>query len=181
MRAPGGGIDELSRDPDLIRVALQASFQHVTHAEVPADLPHVDGSALVGHGRVASDHVEVAVAGQIGDDILSDPVGKALLRRVTTEVIKGQDGDAGLGRGEAGSFLLLPLPPPAAEAEPGQEGNGQKRQQRRAVAPLHRGLACRTGAAIQTHPVGPHRPRDVLELCSPAKSSGRSSLPWSWS
>jgi hypothetical protein len=52
------GIDELGVDPDLVAVALNAALQHIVDTEILPHLAHVDGLALVDHGRIAGDEGE---------------------------------------------------------------------------------------------------------------------------
>ncbi len=70
-----------------------AALEHVAHAELAADLLHVDGPALVGEARVAGDHEQPADARQRGDDVLDDAVGEVLLLRVAAHVLERQHGD----------------------------------------------------------------------------------------
>ena len=57
-----GGVDELRGDADRVG-PLDAAFEHVAHAQLPADLLHVHALALVDEGRVAGDDEEVGAAG----------------------------------------------------------------------------------------------------------------------
>ena len=59
---PGGRIDQLPGDPHPVRRLAHAAFQHIAHAELTADLFHVDSAALVGEARIACDHEQPANA-----------------------------------------------------------------------------------------------------------------------
>jgi hypothetical protein len=48
-------IDELARDAHAVSGLAQAAFQHIAHAEFPANLLHVNGTAFVGEARIARD------------------------------------------------------------------------------------------------------------------------------
>ena len=87
------GVDELPGDADARSRPAHAAFQHVAHAEVAADLLHVDGAALVGEGRVARDDEHVPVAGQARDDVLDHAVGEIVLIGIRTHVLERQDRD----------------------------------------------------------------------------------------
>ena len=49
--------------------------------------------AFVGEGRVPGDDHQVLKAGQLGDEVLGDPVGEVLLLRIARHVVEGQDRD----------------------------------------------------------------------------------------
>ena len=59
----GGRVDQLRGNAHAIAGLAHAAFEHVAHAELAADLPHVD-VALVGEGRVAGDDEQPARIGQ---------------------------------------------------------------------------------------------------------------------
>src|SRR6476659_7796089 len=44
----GGGVDQLCSDTHATAGLTQAAFEHIAHAELAADLPHVNRFALVG-------------------------------------------------------------------------------------------------------------------------------------
>src|SRR3546814_9531442 len=50
-----GGINELSRNPDLLGLTLDTALQHIADPEVSSDPPHIDGFALVDGGRIPGD------------------------------------------------------------------------------------------------------------------------------
>ena len=51
----GRGVDELCVDAHLVLIALHRTFQHVTNAQLLADLLGVDAFAFVSKGGVARD------------------------------------------------------------------------------------------------------------------------------
>jgi hypothetical protein len=81
---PGGRIDQLPGDAHLVRRLAHAAFQHIAHAELAADLLHVDRAALVGEARITCDHEQPANARQGRDDVLHHAVGEVLLLDVAT-------------------------------------------------------------------------------------------------
>ncbi len=46
-------IDQLSGDPDSIARLAHTAFQDKAHTELPANLSHIDGLALLDEGRIA--------------------------------------------------------------------------------------------------------------------------------
>ena len=60
----GRRVDELAGDAHPVAGLAHAAFEHVAHAELAADLLHVDGAALVGEARIARDHEQPADARQ---------------------------------------------------------------------------------------------------------------------
>jgi hypothetical protein len=102
---PGRGIDELRRDAEPVGAAANAAFEHVAHAKLARDLPHVDRFALVSEARIARDHQEAADFRERGDDVLGKPVGEMLLLGVGAHVLERQDRDRRLF-GERGLWLL---------------------------------------------------------------------------
>jgi hypothetical protein len=90
---PSLGADELGIDAHLVAALPRAPFQHVAHAELPADLCHVDGLALLGEGRAARDDEAAADAREAAGELVGDDVGEIVLRGVATQVREGQDDD----------------------------------------------------------------------------------------
>ena len=107
------GIDELAGNAHPVARLADAAFQHVTHAEVAADLLHVDRLALVGKARVACDHVQLRQLRRIGDDVLADTVGKILLLESplillnARTAMEGLSDGAGIGRGTSDAVAAL--------------------------------------------------------------------------
>src|SRR5262249_56403206 len=52
------GIDELRRDAHAIAGLADAALEHEAHAEIPSDLLHFDGLALVDAGAAALDDAQ---------------------------------------------------------------------------------------------------------------------------
>ena len=102
MRA-GHGIDQLAGDPHPAAGLAHAALEHVAHAELAADLLHVDGAALVGEARIAGDHEQPAEARQRRDDVLDHAVGEIscsaspLMFWNGRTAIEGRSGRAGRG------------------------------------------------------------------------------------
>ena len=83
-----GGIDQLSRDAHTVSSLAHTSFQNVAHAEFSGDLLHIDGSALVGESRVASDDEEPPQLRESRDDVFGHSVREVLLLRITAHVLQ---------------------------------------------------------------------------------------------
>ena len=94
MRA-GGNIVELHGDAHAVAALAYAAVDDIADAEFLGDLLQRYRFPLVGEGRVARDDEEPAHFGQCGDDVLTDAVGKILLRRVIAHVGEGEHGDRG--------------------------------------------------------------------------------------
>jgi hypothetical protein len=56
----GRGVIELRGDAYAIAASSDTAFEHVAHAELSGDLPHMDWLALIGERGVARDHEEPA-------------------------------------------------------------------------------------------------------------------------
>src|SRR6202035_783041 len=85
------GIDELTSNAHSVARLADAAFQHVAHAEFAADLLHVDWLAFVGKARIAGDNMQFRQLRKVGDDVLTDAVGKVLLLRVSAHVVESKD------------------------------------------------------------------------------------------
>ena len=46
-----------------------------------------------GEGRIARDHHQLAIAGEVGDDVLGEAVGEIGLRRIAAHIVERQNGD----------------------------------------------------------------------------------------
>ena len=89
----GCGVDELPGDAHAVRRLAHAAFEHIAHAELAADLLHVDRPALVGEGRIARDDEKPFDARKAGDDVLDHAVGEIFLFGIAAHVLEGQDCD----------------------------------------------------------------------------------------
>src|SRR6516162_2979460 len=79
-------LDQLYSDADAIDGLAQAAFENITHAQIAADLLHVDDTVLVGERRIAGDDEQGRIARQCGDHVLGNPVREELLIRVATHI-----------------------------------------------------------------------------------------------
>ena len=89
----GCGVDELPGDAHAIAGLAHAAFEHVAHAELAADLLHVDRPALVGEGRIARDDEQPLDARKAGDDVVDHAVGEIFLLGIAAHVLERQHGD----------------------------------------------------------------------------------------
>jgi hypothetical protein len=102
--------DQLSVDPELVARPPDASFQHIAHAQLVADLLCIDGFIPIGKRGIARDHEHAREPRQIGRQILGDTIGKILLLSVVAEIGERQHDDRqawcdeGLGDREASGF-----------------------------------------------------------------------------
>src|SRR5215472_2422909 len=84
---------QLGRDAQALARLAQASLDQVLDAELAPDALHVDGLLAILERGVAGHDEKVAMARQLGDDVLGDAVAQILLLRVGVEVGEGQHGD----------------------------------------------------------------------------------------
>ena len=88
-------IDQLAGYPDLSSRLADAAFEHITNAQLLADLLDVDRFALKGEARVARDDEQRLEARQSSDDVLDDSVREIFLLRIAAHVLKRQDREGG--------------------------------------------------------------------------------------
>src|SRR5580693_8293294 len=124
MRA-GLSVYELGVHPHLIAAVLFAPLQHIAHAEVPADLLHVYGLALIGEGGAARDHERAADPREARSQPLGEDIGKIILPRIAAQIGKGE------------------------------HDNGKPRRCRRHLGPLAGFTASQTPAAITASATSP--------------------------
>jgi hypothetical protein len=89
----GLGIDQLGTDADLVARPPNASFEHIAHAQLAADLLGIDRFVPVRERGIARDHEHIRESRQISREIFGDPVREILLLPVVAEVRKRQDDD----------------------------------------------------------------------------------------
>src|SRR5512139_1680860 len=89
----GRRVDELTRDANPTCRLSDAALEHVTHAQLTADLFDVDRLAFISETGIARDHKQPGNARKSGDDIFHHAVGEIVLLRVATQVIKRQNSD----------------------------------------------------------------------------------------
>jgi hypothetical protein len=86
-------IDQLGADAHATAGLAHRAFQNITHPQFAPDLFHIDGLALVGEARIASDDEEPADARQRRDDLLDHAVGEILLLGIAAHIGEGQHRD----------------------------------------------------------------------------------------
>jgi hypothetical protein len=87
----GSCLDQLACDTNAARSTADAAFQHIANAKLSANLTYIYRTALVGEGRVASDHKQPSGAGECCGDVLGNTIRKILLLQVTAYVLKWQN------------------------------------------------------------------------------------------
>ena len=60
------GVDELGRDPGTVSCTPYAAFDNIAHTKFAADVPDLEVLSLKDERRVARDHKERSVLGQLG-------------------------------------------------------------------------------------------------------------------
>ena len=73
------GVYQLDIYFDLIASPPHTAFEDIANAELAADLLCVDGLTLLGKRRVVRDHEASRDPGEIGGQIIGDPIGEILL------------------------------------------------------------------------------------------------------
>ena len=89
----GGGFDELGGHANPLANRLDAAFEHVSDAKIAADVSHVRGLALVNFSRIPGDDKQIFGVRQVCDDVLGNPVGKAIPLGIVSNVLERQDRD----------------------------------------------------------------------------------------
>ncbi len=89
----GFGLDQLGRDPNLGAELADAAFEHISHAELAADLLCVDCLTLEREGGVSRDYDHARYAGQFGRQIFGNTVGEKFPLGIVRQVNERQDDD----------------------------------------------------------------------------------------
>src|SRR5262245_44247009 len=84
-------VNELRYDSKLVAVLAHAAFDHVANAQVFADLPHIDGLALISEGRTAGDDHHVWEARERRKEVFGHPVTQIAKVLVGAQIIKRQN------------------------------------------------------------------------------------------
>ena len=93
--AAGGGFDELGGHANPLAQRLDAALKNIFHVEVATYLADVDRLALVDLGGIASDDEKVLRVGEIGDDVLGDPICEPRPLGVVPNIDEGKDRQRG--------------------------------------------------------------------------------------
>ena len=86
----GRCVNQLPRYADLPTRGPDAAFEDITDRELEGNLADVDGSSLVGEGRIARDNEQPAQAGERRCNILGDPVREIFLFEITAHIRERQ-------------------------------------------------------------------------------------------
>ena len=89
----GQWIDQVRDDPHSRPGPTNASFEDRRHPKFLRDRGDLLARLLVLHSGRARDDLERADFGELGDDVISDPVAEVLILRVSAHVLERQDGD----------------------------------------------------------------------------------------
>src|SRR5260370_21237026 len=93
---PRFSLDEVGSNADPIGGLAHAAFEHITHAELSADLLHIDRLAFIGKRRVPGDDEQRGIMRKSGDDVFGYTIGDELLLGVATHIGEGQYASEGL-------------------------------------------------------------------------------------
>src|SRR5262249_54341391 len=83
---PAPRLNQLRGNAHATASLAHRAFEHIAHAQLAADLLHINGLALVGEARIARDDEEPADAAERGDDLLDHAVSEILLLRVAAHI-----------------------------------------------------------------------------------------------
>ena len=86
-------VDQLHIDAHGVAGFLHAAFEHVRHTQFAGDYLQVVRLAFVTLGRSARDHLQIANAGQAGEDLVLDAFGKISVVGIATQVVERQHRD----------------------------------------------------------------------------------------
>jgi hypothetical protein len=88
--------DQLHGDTQPVARFADAALEHVNHAEAGPHLTHIGQSALEMKAGGARSHLQPLHLGEVGDQLLRDPIAEILLISLRAEVDEGQHGDGAL-------------------------------------------------------------------------------------
>ena len=81
-------IDQLRRDPDPPARLAHATLEYVANTECARHLGDRNRLPLIDKGRIPRDHVQPRQLGEIGDDVLANPVGEIFLLSISTHIVE---------------------------------------------------------------------------------------------
>ncbi len=96
----GAGIHQVDDDPDPRPRLAHASLEDRSNAELFRDRGDLLGRLLVLHRGRPGDHLERADLGELGDDVVGDPVAEVLVLGIGAHVLERQHGDRLRGPGD---------------------------------------------------------------------------------
>ena len=100
----GNGIDQLHVDPDPVAGPLHAAFEHGRNTEFAGDLRDRFFRVLVLHDRGARDDFERADLAKLGQQVVMDAFGEAVIRTIASPGGKRDHGDRPVRRAHRGVF-----------------------------------------------------------------------------
>jgi hypothetical protein len=170
------GVDQLRRDTNAIAGFLHAAFQHVADAEILGHRPWGHRLAAIDLGRVARDHEKARVLRQRVEEVVGQSVGQVVLRRIAAQIGERKHGDRGLvgqhrwrsGCASRGRRRMGQVEAPECSGPGRTEDHAGDaccdHPARYLPTPARCGRGREPHHSIGYHPIGPHRPRDVLDL-----------------
>ena len=114
-----GAVHQPRRDPEVVRRAPHAAFEHVPAVEIATDLREASRIALETHRRGPGDHAQRPNPRQIGDDLVGEPVREVLGIGIRAQIRKRKDDD----RLRFGRFFLRGHVPLVRTRARGGRGN----------------------------------------------------------
>src|ERR1700742_1629514 len=89
----GGGIYQLSGNPQARSGLANAALEHVAHAKLASDLPDIDRLVSVSKARLAGDDEQRSESRQRRDDVFDQSVGEVILTGLIRHVLERKHGD----------------------------------------------------------------------------------------
>jgi hypothetical protein len=186
----GSDVDKLGGDAHPVLRFANAPLEHVLNAELASDRRDVDGLALVLESGIASQHVQLASARQLGDDVLGEPVAEIVVRGIAAHVGEGQHRDggaAGHDQGRICRFSDCGAAQPKSVPTRGGDRTREEHQDQSSAALRMRGRIAPwmlpLGAAASSRSLEPPTARPAGARCADPRSAiGRRAWPRSrWS
>jgi hypothetical protein len=91
----GCGLNELPSNTQAPARLANAAFEHISNAQLSADLLDVHRYTLVSEGGIPSDDEQWPEAGECRYDVFNNSVGKVLLLGIATHILERQHSDGG--------------------------------------------------------------------------------------
>src|SRR5262245_24739997 len=90
----GMGVEQLNVYAHFVSGSLHAAFEHSSHAEFAGYRLQVFWRAFVFGCRFSRNHLQVADAGALGQDLILNAVGEVSIVWVAAQIIEGENRDA---------------------------------------------------------------------------------------
>ena len=86
-------VDQLDIDADPLSLAPDTAFQDGRYIQRLADFANIVRLSAIGQDRGPRDHLQIADLGEVGQDVILNPIGEIGIRGVGAEIREGQNRD----------------------------------------------------------------------------------------